>query len=176
MKVLVLLANGFEEIEAFTIIDVLRRAKVDVYTVGLISNVVEGNQKIRTFTDLRFGDIDPDKYDAVILPGGPGYKHLLNSKAVTELLKNFDSKKKYIAAICVAPIVLAKAGIIDNRIATVYPGYEKQIPRPRDASVVIDENIITSRSPGTAMEFSIKLAEIFTGKKLEARLKEVLAM
>ncbi len=173
---MIILADGFEDIEAFTVIDILRRAKVDVTTVGLISNVVESAHKIRIFTDMKLSDVKPDAYGALILPGGPGYKNLMNSSAIMQLVKDFDAKEKYIAAICAAPLVLAKAGILEKRIAAVYPGYEKQIPRPRDEAVVVDGNIITSRSPGTAMEFAIKLAEILTGKKLEAKLKEALAV
>lgn len=164
MKAIIVLADGFEEIEAFTVIDVLRRANIEVVTAGLVSSVVEGAHKIRTMADKTLADVNADSFDALILPGGAGYKNLLNSQKVLRLVQDFNKKNKILAAICAAPAVLAKAGVLDGRIATIYPGMESQLPRPRDARVVVDKNIITSKSPGTAMEFALKLAEILTSQ------------
>ena len=99
MKALIILADGFEEIEAFTTIDVLRRAGVDVTVSGLISTVVEGAHKVRTMTDSKITDITPDSFDALILPGGPGYKNLLNSTTVLKMVQDFNKKNKIIAYI-----------------------------------------------------------------------------
>ena len=169
---MLLINDGFEEIEAFTIVDILRRVKVNITIVGLISTVVESDRRVKVITDKRFSDIDPNNYDILILPGGSAYKGLMNSQAVLNMIRDFNKKGKLIGAICAGPCVLAKAGILDDRLATVYPGLEKEIPRPRDAKIVVDRNIITSRSPGTAMEFALKIAEILAGKKEVKRLKE----
>ena len=177
MKVLVILADGFEEIEAFTVIDVLRRGGVDVVTAGIVSSVVEGAHKIKTIADKRLHDINTAHFKALILPGGdPGYKNLMNSQSVINLVKEFNEKKKYIAAICAAPLVLAKAGVLEDKIATVYPGFESMLPRPRDAKVIVDHNIITAKSPATAMLFALKLLEIFTNKKTARLINDKLGM
>ena len=176
MKALIILADGFEEIEAFTTVDVLRRAWVDVTVSGLVSTVVEGAHKVRTMTDSKITDVSPDSFDALILPGGPGYKNLLNSTTVLKMVQDFNKKNKIIAAICAAPAVLAKAGALDGKIATIYPGMESHLPRPRDAKVVVDKNIITSRSPGTAMDFALKLAEILTTKAGAKKVLTAMAM
>ncbi|MEM7826958.1 MAG: DJ-1/PfpI family protein [Candidatus Aenigmatarchaeota archaeon] len=175
MKVLIPLVDGFEEIEAITIIDVLRRAKIDVTVVGLITTVVEGSHNIKVIIDKRFSEINPEQFDALVLPGGsPGYINLANSNTILNLVKDFNQKKKIIGAICGAPIVLAKAGILEDKIATCYPGLENKIPRPREGSVIVDKNIITSKGPGTAMSFALKLVEILAGKKEMMRLREEL--
>lgn len=88
------------------------------------------------------------------------------------MVKDFDLKKKYIAAICAAPLILAKAGVLENRIATIYPGLEKELPKPRDAKVIVHDNIITSKAPGTAMEFALKLVEVLKGKNAARSVKE----
>lgn len=176
MKALAILADGFEEIEAFTAIDVLRRAGVDVVTAGLVSTVVEGAHKVRTMTDKKLSDVDADSFDALVLPGGPGYKNLLNSTSVLKLVRDFDKNNKTIGAICAAPSVLAKAGVLEGKVATIYPGMESQLPRPRDAKVVVDKNIVTSKSPGTAMEFALKLAEILSTQPNAKKVREALVI
>jgi len=175
MKVLIPLVDGFEEIEAMTVVDVLRRAGIDVITAGLISTVVEGSHKVKVMADKRLSEIDYETVDALILPGGnPGYVNLSNSNRVLSLVKEFEKKKKIIGAICGAPYVLAKAGILENRIATIYPGLENKIPRPRTGKLIQDGNIITSQGPGTAMLFALKLVELLAGKDKMLKLKREL--
>lgn len=176
MRAVIILAEGFEEIEAFTVIDILRRAGVEVTLASLSSSVVESSRKVRTMADKRLAEINGDDYDALILPGGPGYKNLANSQAVLDLIKDFDKKKKVVAAICAAPSVLAKAGVLETRIAAIYPGMENQVPKPRDAKVVVDGNIVTAKSPGAAMDFALKLAEILAGKAAARKVKEDLVL
>ena len=171
MKAMIILANDFEEIEAFTIIDVLRRAGINLVTVGLTTTMVDSAHKVRVMAEKKLPDINPDDYDALILPGGPGYRNLLNSNAIIKLVQDFDNKKKLIAAICAAPAILAKAGILEDRIATIYPGMESQLQRPRDAKVIVAGNVVTSRGPGTAMEFALKLAEIMAGPNTAKKLR-----
>ncbi|MFH0948871.1 MAG: DJ-1 family glyoxalase III [Candidatus Aenigmatarchaeota archaeon] len=176
MKVLMIVPDGFEEIEAFCVIDILRRANVDVTVAGLTATSVEGIHKVRFFADKRVTDINPNEYDMLVLPGGPGHKTLANSQIVLNIIKDFNKKGKFLAAICAAPSVLAKAGVLDDKIATIYPGMEKEIPKPRDARVIAHGNVITSRSPGTAIEFALKLVEIATDKKTMKKIQSDLCV
>lgn len=175
MKVMVPLANGFEEIEALTVVDILRRADIKVDTVGVIGSVIEGAHGVRVMVDKTFHQISPEEYDAIILPGGsPGYKNLGKSSRLMEILKNFNEQKKLICAICGAPSILAKEGLLDDKKATIYPGYEKLLAYPRGSRVVEDENIITSQGPGTAIEFALKIVEKLLDKNVSERLKREL--
>src|SRR3990170_644591 len=156
MKIMVTLAEGFEEIEALTVVDVLRRAGMNVDTVGVMGSVISGAHDVKVMTDKKLLDINSDEYDGIVLPGGsPGYLNLGKSSKIIEILKKFDSAGKLIAAICGAPSVLAKAGILEGKKATIFPGMEKELPHPRGERVVVDGNVITSQAAGTAMEFSL---------------------
>lgn len=166
------LANGFEEIEAFTVIDVLRRAGIAVDTVGIVGSVIEGMHNTRVMVDKRLAEIDVDRYDGIVLPGGtPGYINLGRSSSLLEMLKKFDTQGKIIAAICMAPSVLAKAGLLESRRATIYPGAERELTYPRGERIVVDGNVITSQATGTAMELSLVLVERLVGSKMVERLK-----
>ena len=117
-------------------------------------------------------DVDAEEFDVLLLVGGiPGYQNLGNSGKVLSIIKDFNSKNKTIAAICMAPSILAKAGIIDEKKATIYPGSERDVPRPRGGRVVVDGNVITSQAPGTAMEFSLKIVEVLGGREKAEKLK-----
>ncbi len=175
MEILVPLANGFEEIEAATVIDVLRRAGMNVVTAGLPGSQVRGSRDVQVMADKRLEQVDPSKFDALILVGGnPGYINLGRSQKILEMVVKFNLDKKLIGAICAAPSILADAGIMDDRAATIYPGMEKDIPRPKGKRVVQDDNIITSQGPGTAMEFSLRIVETLCGKEKAKALKEQL--
>jgi 4-methyl-5(b-hydroxyethyl)-thiazole monophosphate biosynthesis len=175
MKVMVPLAEGFEEIEALTIVDVLRRAGIKVDTVGIVSSMVTGAHGVRITADKKLIEIKPEEYDAIVLPGGnPGYKNLAKSARITEILQKMNEEGKLIAAICASPSVLAKAGILENKRATIYPGMENELPYPRGDRVVVDGNIITSQGPGTAMEFALKIVEVSLGSNTAMNLKREL--
>jgi len=175
MTVMIPLAEGFEEIEALTVVDVFRRAGITVDTVGVMGSVVSGAHGIRVMTDKKLLEINADEYDAIVLPGGsPGYVNLGRSSKIIEILKDFDSKGKIVAAICGAPSILAKAGILEGKKATIYPGMEKELPYPRGDRVVVDGNVITSQGPGTAMEFSLAIVKALLGKDKASQLKRQL--
>lgn len=177
MKVMVPLAQGFEEIEAMTIVDVLRRAGIKVDTVGVISSVIEGSHGIRIMVDKTLLNINPDDYDAIAIPGGSiGCKNLEMSLKIIEILKDFKEKDKVIAAICAAPLILAKHGLLDDKKATVYPGFERQLPYPRGDKVVVDGNMITSQAPGTAIEFAIEIVRKLTDDHQAQILKRQLVV
>ncbi|MBI5347545.1 MAG: DJ-1/PfpI family protein [Candidatus Aenigmarchaeota archaeon] len=171
-KAMIILADGFEEVEAIGVITILRRAEISVTIVGLVSTVVEGFSGIKIIADRRITEVDPNSFDMLILPGGPAYKKLENSKNVIDIIKRFDQKKKFIAAIGFAPIVLAKAGILEDRIVTVFPGYEKEVPRPREASIIVDRNVITAQGTSTTLLFALKLVEILASKRTAEKIKK----
>jgi 4-methyl-5(b-hydroxyethyl)-thiazole monophosphate biosynthesis len=177
MRVMVPLANGFEEIEAFTVVDILRRANIKVDTVGVIGSVIQSKHGVKIIVDRTLNQINPDSYDAIILPGGsPGYQNLGRTSKLIEILKTFNSQNKLIGAICGAPTILAKEGILDDKKATVYPGHEKSLPYPRNGPVVVDGNIITSQGPGTAIEFALKIvAKILSPAEAQRLKKELVA-
>ena len=174
LHALVILAEDFEDIEAITVTDVLDRAGIHVTKASLGSKIVTSAHGLRVMSDTLLSQVNIGDFDVLVLPGGPGYKNLLNSAAVSKTIKEFDKAGKIIAAICAAPVVLAAAGVIDDKIAVVYPGFESKIPRVRDAKVIVSGNIITSKGPGTAMDFALMIVERTMGKRTVANLRQKL--
>jgi 4-methyl-5(b-hydroxyethyl)-thiazole monophosphate biosynthesis len=167
-RALVIIAEGFEEIEAITPVDVLRRAEVDVTVAGLGASSITGAHGVIIKTDIVLDDCDflPD---AVIFPGGlPGAENLASSVKVKNVVLKMSSEGRLIAAICASPaLVLAPTGVLSGRTATCYPGLEKNFsPDVKfvKEKVVQDGNIITSRGPATALAFALKIAENLVGK------------
>lgn len=164
--IIVPLADGFEEIEAITVIDILRRVGCAVTTAGLKKKDVTGAHDITVQADITLKQLPPS-YDGLVLPGGmPGTDNLLRSPQVISFVQDTFNKGLLCAAICAAPIVLGKAGILDGRRATCYPGYEDQLTGARyiEAAVVRDRNIVTSRGVGTALAFALELAILLRGE------------
>ena len=172
-KVMVPIFEDFEDIEAITIIDVLRRAGLTVDIVGLGGTIIKSAKGVKVYADKRFLDTETG-YDALVLPGGPGYKNMLLNTNFVNFVEKFGKQGKLVGAICAAPLVLAKANLLMDRRATCYPGLEKNLDMPRDNAVIVDGNIVTSQGPGTAMEFSLKLVEILVGASKAAKLKNQL--
>lgn len=168
MMIYVFLAQGFEEIEAISVVDVLRRASCEVKTVAVGSdNFVVGANKIKVVADLKKEDMDLSKVSGVVLPGGmPGAVNLLNSPAVLNAIRHCYENKKLIAAICAAPMILGKLNLLEGKKATCYPGFEKELLNSKvsDERVCIDGNIITAKGPGVAVEFALKIVEYVVGK------------
>lgn len=159
-KVCVLLAEGFEEIEALTVSDIMRRAKVECDLVSIGEKYVKSSHGLVIEADKIFDE--SMEYDLVVLPGGmPGAANLRDDERVIRFIKNQNKSQKLIGAICAAPIVLGRADLTEDRDITSYPGYEDELPNCNylEDAVVVDKNIITSRGPATAMEFSYKLLE-----------------
>src|SRR5574340_1046689 len=153
-KVLVPLAEGCEELEAVTIIDLLRRAGVEVVSGGLRPGTVKASRGVQLVPDAALDAVLHDDYDMVVLPGGmPGAANLKQDGSILDLLKNMAAAGKYTAAICAAPMVLAEAGVLEGKQATSYPGFldgRTGITLSAEA-VVRDGKVLTSRGPGTAM-------------------------
>ena len=163
-KVAVILAQGFEEIEALTVVDVLRRANISCDMVGFEEQVT-GSHGIQVKADCIF-DGDLSDYDLVVLPGGmPGSAHLRDNQALISQIKVFDQAGKKIAAICAAPIALHQAGVLKGKHFTCYDGVQENISDGiyRKETVVVDGNLITSRGPSTALAFAYELAEQLGG-------------
>ena len=166
VKVLIPLAEGFEEIEAVTIIDVLRRAGADAVSAGLAGRNVSGSHKIRLETDVLLDDVLDKAWTMIVFPGGrSGVENLLADERILKLVQNHCQKGHDIAAICAAPRILDKAGITQRKPITVHPAEKPFISRSqiRDQAVVDEGTIITGRSAGAAMEFSLTLVRRLFG-------------
>jgi len=168
-SVLVPLAQGCEELEAVTVVDLLRRAGINVVTAGLDAQPVTASRGMTLLPDMTLEMALQQRFDMVVLPGGlPGADHLGDDPRVIRLLQEMAASDAYTAAICAAPRVLARAGLLDGKRATSYPGALdiEAIPGIEylETAVVTDGRIITSRGPGTAMDFALVLIETLVGK------------
>ena len=163
-KVAVILADGFEEIEALTVVDVLRRANITCHMVGFEAQVT-GSHAIQVQADRVF-DGDLSDYDMIVLPGGmPGSAHLRDNEKLIAELQKFELVGKKVAAICAAPIVLNRAGLLKDKAFTCYDGVQEQIAdgHYRKETVVVDGQLTTSRGPATALTFAYNLVEQLGG-------------
>jgi len=175
--VLVPLAQGCEELEAVTIIDLLRRAKVDVVSASLDDNVITASRGTRLVADRNLDQVRDQEFDMIVLPGGlPGADHLRDDPRIITLLQKMAGNNRYTAAICAAPKVLAQAGLLEGKRATAYPGtLEKLNLSATDISssaVECDGKVITSRGPGTAMDFALQLIEILCGLHVRSEVEK----
>lgn len=178
-SVLVPLAPGFEDLEATTIVDILRRAGVEVITAGLAPGLVQGSRGLRVQPDVALDEVLERDFDMIALPGGmPGSEHLKNDPRVQALLKRMSNEGRYTAAICAAPMALAAAGLLDGRRATSYPGVVDKLDLPGTVylsePVVVDGKVVTSRGPGTAMDFALALAELLLGRTVRDQVEAAL--
>jgi 4-methyl-5(b-hydroxyethyl)-thiazole monophosphate biosynthesis len=178
--VLVPLAQGCEELEAVTIIDLLRRAGITVVTAGLDDKPVKASRGVVLIPDTTLGAALEQHYDMVVLPGGlPGADHLNSDMRIREIVKTTNDAKRLVAAICAAPKVFASMGMLIGRRVTAYPGVldNMNVPGMRITGepVTVDGGIITSRGPGTAMDFALILIERLLGSEKRAEVERGLA-
>lgn len=173
--VLVPLAEGFEEIEFTTIVDVLRRAGLRVTTVSLRPGPVRGAHAITVLADSDWSATDVNTFDVLVLPGGqPGTNNLAADQRVLDLVRKFEASGRHVAAICAAPTVLHAAGILQGRRATAFPGVRARLTGTtvvEDARVVRDRLVTTSQGAGTAMDFALDLVAQLVGEPQAARLR-----
>lgn len=172
----VLFAPGFEEVEGLTVVDLLRRANINTSIIGVEEKKVTGAHDVTITTDKTLDKVNIDKLDALILPGGaPGFQNLRKNKTVLSLITEANEKKKIVAAICASPSVLATAGVLENKKATIYPGMEEEIKKGggilQDDLVVVDDTIVTSKGPATTMLFALKLIELLKDKETSEDVK-----
>jgi 4-methyl-5(b-hydroxyethyl)-thiazole monophosphate biosynthesis len=179
-RVLVPLAPGFEEIEAVTIIDILRRAEVHVTVAGTVAGPVTGSRGVAIVPDATLDSAADAEFDMIVLPGGgPGTEHLRRDPRIARLVTAQSARGGYVAAICAAPTVLGDAGLLTGRRVTSYPSYQSQLSTSvyETDRVVVDGRLITSRSPGTALEFALTLVEHLAGRAVSRRIAgDVLAL
>ena len=174
-KIAVHLADGFEEIEAISIIDVLRRAGLDVVMVSVTGNLeVNGAHQIKVLADRLFESVDYNSIFMIVLPGGmPGASNLNAHEGLRQQIKAFVAKDKQLAAICAAPLVFGNLGILAGKQAVCYPGFESHLKGADILQIPVVEsgNIITGRGPGVAIQFALKIVE----KVVSAEKAEILA-
>ena len=166
--VLVPIAEGSEELEAITVVDLLRRAEIEVVVAGLDEGPVTCSRRTTIVPDMTLDDALDQDFDMIVLPGGlPGADHLDNDGRVHDLVKHMAASGKFVGAICAAPKVLANAGLLAGRRATSYPGFldgmEEQDVASTGGAVECDGRIVTSRGPGTAMDFALAIIEQLAG-------------
>ncbi|WP_123053438.1 DJ-1 family glyoxalase III [Clostridium sp. JN-1] len=175
-KALVLFADGFEEIEALTVVDVLRRGEVDCLMCSTSdTKCVKGAHDVNIQCNILLKQVNPSDYGALIIPGGmPGAENLRDNDEVINLVKRFNSENKILGAICAGPIVFEKAGVLKEISATSYPGFKDKLHAGKyieNKVVVQDKNIITSRGPATAPYFAFKILENLTDKDTADNIK-----
>lgn len=174
IKAFVPLAEGFEEIESMSIIDVLRRGLIDVTTVSLgVDKHVTGSHQVTVLADSLLDQVKDQSFDLYVLPGGmPGSAHLRDNPTIIEIIKREHEREKIIGAVCAAPIVLSRAGILDGTRITNYPGFEDELHGAILTSEPVEEdrNIITGRGPGCAIPFALKIIERVHGPDMAREL------
>lgn len=176
-KVAVVLADGFEEVEAMAIVDVLRRAEITVVIAGLHEGPVTGARKVKVIPDTVIETVRSDDFDMIVLPGGqPGADNLNAHPRVKDLIREFSEKGKLTGAICAAPIVLGSAGVLKGKHATAFPSYRDKLGGAvyEEKAVVEDGNVLTSRGPGTALNFGLAIVERLVNKEKARKIKEAM--
>lgn len=178
-RVLIPLAQGCEELEAVTIIDLMRRAGIEVVTAGLDGDAVTASRGVRLLPDVQLDDVVGQEFDMLVLPGGlPGADNLDSDSRIHGLLNSMADGGGFTAAICAAPKVLAHAGLLDGKVATAYPGVLDSMELPatevNQDAVVIDDRVVTSRGPGTAMDFALTLIAQLLGEQKRREVEQAL--
>ena len=173
-QVCVFLADGFEEVEALTAVDLLRRARVYVDTVSITDEYkVHGAHGINVQTEDLFDEVDFNEFDMIVLPGGmPGTTNLMEHPGVRKIVTAFAKEGKLVGAICAAPMVLEDLGLLQGKKATCYPSCEENLKSAvlTGAPVTVDGNIITSRGVGTAIDFALELIEKLVGSEMAKKI------
>lgn len=179
-KVALHIGDGFEEIEALSVVDILRRAEIDTVLVSIKdTKMVTGSKGIVVEADKLFEEINYEEIDMIVLPGGmPGTTNLENHEELKKRIIEFDIDGKWIGAICAAPSILGKMAMLEGRKATCYPNFEQYLlgAEISNDNVVVDKNIITSKGPATAMEFGLKLVEVLLDEYKANRLAKGLLL
>jgi 4-methyl-5(b-hydroxyethyl)-thiazole monophosphate biosynthesis len=174
VSVLVPLAEGFEEIEAIAVVDILRRAELTVTTASLGERRVRGSHGVVVEADATLEECIEREWDALVLPGGPGTKRLVENGPLADLARRLHREGRWLAAICAAPTALARWGLLEGRRATVHPAHVDELEGARfvEDPVVVDDRIVTSRGAGTAVAFALELVARMVGEERARRIGE----
>lgn len=174
-KIGIFMADGCEEIEGLTVVDIARRAGIEIDMISIMGkNEVTGSHRVTFQTDTTKEQADFDSYDGIVLPGGmPGTVHLGEDETVGRVIRDFAARGKLVAAICAAPSVLGQAGLLEGKKATCHPGFEAQLTGATfvEDPVVVDGSIITSRGMGTAIAFALELVRYFVDDAAVEKVK-----
>ncbi len=166
-KILVLLAEGCEEIEAVTAIDVLRRAEFEVTVAGLRTGVIAASRGVKLAPDTTIDAVKPPDFDAIVVPGGyGGVQNLMGDERALDAIRAVHGAGRWVCAICAGPLVLEKAGVLAGKRATCYPGVELTTTPRENERVVVDGKLITSQGPGTSMAFALEIVKQLGGPAL----------
>ncbi|MGL6173362.1 MAG: DJ-1 family glyoxalase III [Cellulosilyticaceae bacterium] len=179
MSVVVCFASGYEEVEALATVDVLRRAGVEVLMVGINGRSIVSSRNISINMDRELDEVEWDKIEMIVLPGGiPGVDNLFADKKLCEVIKNFKEQEKWIGAICAAPSILGRLGILIGENVTCYPGFEKFLEGATvtHERVTKSNKIITGIGAGASFEFAFCLLETLKGKQVADELKKAMIM
>jgi 4-methyl-5(b-hydroxyethyl)-thiazole monophosphate biosynthesis len=172
------LAPGCEELEAVTIIDLLRRADIEVVVAGLVDGIITGSRGTRLLPDMTLDEAISQEFDMIALPGGlPGSDHLAADQRIADILRGMYASDRFVGAVCAAPKVLARSGILNGKTATAYPGVLQAENHPAISgdAVTRDGHVITSRSAGTVMDFALELVEVLAGRETRQKVESSLA-
>ncbi len=174
--VYVLLADGFEEVEAIEPIDILRRGGTEVQTVGVTGKIITGAHGIPVTADIEINEVNTDNAELIMLPGGAGHELLDASEKVHKLISFALTNGLYISAICAAPSILGKKMILEGKRATCFPGYEKYLYNAKIVSdkVVIDGKIITGKGAGAAADFGFAILALLKGQNTSDKIREIM--
>ena len=174
--IFVFLAEGFEEIEALTPVDILRRAGLPVQTVSIMDEqVVTGAHGVPVLADKMFAEIHPENAEMILLPGGlPGATNLDAHEGLGQMIMDFAKEEKPLAAICAAPLVFGNRGLLEGKKATCYPGFETYLQGAEYTAALVekDGNFITGKGPGAALEFAFAIVEKYCGLDMVQQLKQ----
>lgn len=176
-RVLIPLAPGCEELEAVTIIDLLRRAEIEVVVAGLVEGIITGSRGTRLVPDMTLDEALTQDFDMIALPGGlPGSDHLADDPRIAGILQKMHGSGRFVSAVCAAPKVLARSGILSGKTATAYPGVLQAENHPAISgdAVTRDGRVITSRSAGTVMDFALELVEALVGQETRRKVESSL--
>lgn len=174
MRILTILADGFEETEMIAVVDLLKRGGVDVVLASINEEIVTGGHGVKIVSDCLLSEADFNTFDGVFLPGGgAGVDNLSANAGVISIIRSFNESGKWIIAICAAPALLDIAGIIKGRNVTVYPSCKDKVPSAHysEEKVVVDNKIVTSRGLGTSIDLGLKLLELFKGREMSLKIK-----
>jgi len=183
-KIAIIVGKNFEEIEMISVVDIVRRAGISITIVSFFNEeILTGAHKIKIVSELSLNDFKPEDYDGLIIPGGAGVDHLetplIEQDKLIDLVKIFASQQKLVAAICAAPQILGKAGILNDKQITHYPGSNKFLDQSKidlGKTSMVDGNIITGRSPGTAIAFALSIVESLLGTEKRNEIEKQLVI
>ncbi len=172
MRILIPLADGFDEFQASAVFSILRKARIEAVTVGVPSTMVKGRYGMKLIADRQLDENDCKTADGIVLVGGDSNANLERSERLRQAIQEMDGKKKIIGAVENAPYLLARAGVLDDRVATIAAGMERHLARPRTGRVIVDGHVVTAAATSDSVELAIRIVEMAGKKAAAADIRE----